>query len=230
MVRLWALLVIVPGRLATSTYRSYELNVPRHILPALGRIVLRQLRPHHIDALYDRLLTPSVQRPALAPKTVYEIHLVIRGSLADAVRRGLPTRDVALLARSPSSRRSQKTEAQSWTDARSISGARLVRPRGRKDAGGPAKSVDKPLTISLCRYRLNRTALSGLTATNTRSAGRARALTLAVRFNEFRRTPRRSGTTGGSAPGPRPAASFVRGGRTQSRQLTCWVTSGVSAT
>ena len=88
-------------QLAASTYRSYERNVQRHIVPALGRIGLRRLRPHHIEALYDQLLTPSVQRPGLAPKTVYEIHLVIRGCLADAVRRGLLTRNIALLARSP---------------------------------------------------------------------------------------------------------------------------------
>jgi integrase len=48
---------------------------------------------------------------------VYEIHLVIRGCLADAVRRGLLTRNVALLARSPRLKAIPPTEAQSWTDA-----------------------------------------------------------------------------------------------------------------
>jgi integrase len=104
-------------QLAASTYRGYERNVHRHILPALGRIGLRRLRHHHIEVLYDRLLCPSLERPALAPKTVYEIHLVIRGCLADAVRRGLLTRNVALLARSPRLKAIPKTEAQSWTDA-----------------------------------------------------------------------------------------------------------------
>ena len=51
-------------QLAASTYRSYERNVQRHILPALGRIGLRRLRHHHIEALYDQLLTPSLERPA----------------------------------------------------------------------------------------------------------------------------------------------------------------------
>lgn len=108
----------LPGKklqLAASTYRGYERNVQRHILPTLGRIGLRRLRHHHIEALYDKLLTPKAERRALAPKTVYEVHLVIRGSLDVAVRRGLVTRNVALIARSPRLKTSQKTEAQSWT-------------------------------------------------------------------------------------------------------------------
>ena len=104
-------------QLAASTYRGYERNVQRHILPALGRVGLRRLRHHHIEALYDQLLSRSLERPALAPKTVYEIHLVIRGCLADAVRRGLLTRNVALLARSPRLKAIPRTEGQSWTEA-----------------------------------------------------------------------------------------------------------------
>jgi integrase len=104
-------------QLAASTYRGYERNVQRHIVPALGRVGLRRLRHHHIEALYDQLLSPSLERPALAPKTVYEIHLVVRGCLADAVRRGLLTRNVALLARSPRLKAIPRTEGQSWTDA-----------------------------------------------------------------------------------------------------------------
>ncbi len=55
-------------QLAASTYRGYERNVELHVLPALGRIGLRRLRHHHIEALYDRLLTPNADRPALAPR------------------------------------------------------------------------------------------------------------------------------------------------------------------
>ena len=70
-------------QLAASTYRGYERNVQRHILPALGRMGLRRLRYHHIEALYDRLLTPNVERPAFAPKTAYEIHLTSKAQVAD---------------------------------------------------------------------------------------------------------------------------------------------------
>ena len=51
----------LPGKrvvLAASTYAGYHRNVGRHILPALGPVALRGLRPHHLEALYDSLLHP----------------------------------------------------------------------------------------------------------------------------------------------------------------------------
>jgi integrase len=101
--------------LATSTYRGYERNVHRHIIPTLGRIQLRRLRFQQIEGLYERLLHPA-EGQGLSPKTVYEIHLRIRGALDDAVRRGLVTRNVAELARAPKQRSLQKTEGKAWTD------------------------------------------------------------------------------------------------------------------
>lgn len=107
----------LPGKkvvLATSTYAGYRRNVERHVLPALGRIGLRRLRPHHLEAFYDRLLHP-VDGRGLAPKTVYEIHLVIRGALNDAVRRGLVTRNIALVANALRLGSITKVEQRSWT-------------------------------------------------------------------------------------------------------------------
>lgn len=101
--------------LATTTYRGYERNIQRHIVPALGRVGIRRLRFQQIEALYDSLLNPSDGRN-LSPKTVYEIHLIIRGALSDATRRGLVTRNVALVARAPKQRSLQKVEGQSWTE------------------------------------------------------------------------------------------------------------------
>jgi integrase len=100
--------------LATSTYRGYERNVQRHVLPVLGRVGLRRLRYQQIEALYDTLLHPADGR-GLAPKTVYEIHLIIRNALTDAHRRGLVIRNIALVARAPKQRSLQKIEGQAWT-------------------------------------------------------------------------------------------------------------------
>jgi integrase len=108
----------LPGKkltLATSTYRGYVRKTQRHILPALGRIRLRRLRPHHLEALYERMLNPGDGRRALAPKSVYEVHLIIRGALADAVRRGLVGRNVAVAARAPRLRSIPKVEQHAWT-------------------------------------------------------------------------------------------------------------------
>jgi len=101
--------------LATSTYRGYERNVQLHILPVLGRISIRRLRYQQIESLYDALLHPTEGR-GLAPKTVYEIHLLIRGALGDAHRRGLVVRNVALVARAPKQRSLQKIEGKSLTE------------------------------------------------------------------------------------------------------------------
>ena len=101
--------------LATSTYRGYERNVARHILPTLGKVSIRRLRYQQIEALYDRLLEPDEGR-GLAPKTVYEIHLIIKGAVDDALRRGLVTRNVAVVARAPKQRSLQRTEGTSLTE------------------------------------------------------------------------------------------------------------------
>lgn len=101
--------------LAEVTYRGYLNKANLHIVPAVGRIGLRRLRPEHLDRFYDSLLHPTDGHRALAPKTVYEIHLVIRGALGDAVRRGLVNRNVALHARSPLKRSFPAIERKAWT-------------------------------------------------------------------------------------------------------------------
>ena len=76
-------------QLATSTYRGYVNKSRRHILPTLGQRRLRRLRPEDLERLYDSMLHPADGKRPLAPKTVYEVHLIVRGALDHAVRRGL---------------------------------------------------------------------------------------------------------------------------------------------
>jgi hypothetical protein len=61
------------------------------------------------------MLHPGDGRRALAPKSVYEVHLIIRGALGDAVRRGVIGRNVALVAHAPRLRSIPKVEQQAWT-------------------------------------------------------------------------------------------------------------------
>jgi integrase len=103
-------------QLAATTYAGYARNVQRHVLPALGRYRLRRVTHTQINALYDRLLTPGQERPALSNKTVYEIHLVIRGALDHALGLGLVTKNVALAARSPLVKAVRRPEARSWSE------------------------------------------------------------------------------------------------------------------
>ena len=102
--------------LATSTYRGYERNVQRHVLPALGRIGLRRLRHHQIEALYDRLLAPHRAAGAWPPRPCTRSTSSSAAPSTDAVRRGLVTRNVALVARAPKQRAIRRSKAQSWTD------------------------------------------------------------------------------------------------------------------
>jgi integrase len=108
----------LPGKkleLARSTWDGYRRKVELHVLPSLGKVPIRRLRPHHLERLYDEKLHPENGKRPLAPKTVLEIHLIIRGALNDAVRRGIVTRNVALVAHAPKVRSIPKVEPQAWT-------------------------------------------------------------------------------------------------------------------
>ena len=75
----------------------------------------RGLSPARLEALYDSKLHPNDDSRALAPKTVLELHLIIRGALGDAVRHGLVARNVALIAHAPRLRSIPRVEPQPWT-------------------------------------------------------------------------------------------------------------------
>lgn len=70
--------------LRPTTWDSYRRNIDLHVLPHLGRVPLRHLRPDHLERLYANLLaTGHAQRAGgLDNKTVLEIHLVLRRASA----------------------------------------------------------------------------------------------------------------------------------------------------
>jgi hypothetical protein len=82
----------LPGKkinLAKSTWDGYRRKINRHVIRAVGRTPIRRLRAQHLERLYDQMLHPNDGKRALAPKTVLEVHLIIRAALNDAVTRGL---------------------------------------------------------------------------------------------------------------------------------------------
>lgn len=108
----------LPGKklgLAQSTWDGYRRKIELHILPRLGRIPIRRLRDTHLEAVYEEKLRPTDGSQPLAPKTVLEIHLIIRAALNDAVRKGLVARNVALVANAPKLRAIPKVEQKAWT-------------------------------------------------------------------------------------------------------------------
>jgi integrase len=74
---------------ATTSYR-YTWMVDNYINPAIGHVPLRRLRADHLDGLYDQLATTGGRHgTGLAPKTVHEVHVIVRSSLDLAMRRQL---------------------------------------------------------------------------------------------------------------------------------------------
>ena len=101
---------------ATTAYR-YAWFVDRYIQPAIGEILLRRLRSDHLDTLYDTLAnTGGRDGNGLAPKTVLEVHAVIRAALEYAIARRLVDRNVAFHTRSRR-RPPASSAARSWTAA-----------------------------------------------------------------------------------------------------------------
>lgn len=70
---------------------------------------------NQIDGLYDKLLHPTDDARPLSPKSVMEVHQIIRSSLAEAQRLGIVARNVALHAHPPRARGIPRPEQKSWT-------------------------------------------------------------------------------------------------------------------
>jgi integrase len=99
---------------ATTAYR-YGWIIDHYINPTLGDFALRSLRTHHIDDLYTSLLAGGGRNgDGLAPKTVHEVHVIIRSALNDAVDCGLLRTNAAAKARSPQPHARRRTGTSVW--------------------------------------------------------------------------------------------------------------------
>lgn len=72
------------------TFDSYEALVRCHIKPTLGHIPLQDLRPEHLQRLYN-----DKRKAGLSPRTVRYIHAVIHGALEQAMKSQLLVRNVS---------------------------------------------------------------------------------------------------------------------------------------
>jgi integrase len=103
--------------LRPSTWASYRNNIELHIVPAIGRVPLRHLRPDHIERLYANLLADgnTVRPGGLDGKTVLEIHMVLRRALTDAQRRGMIITNPAAIAHAPKRRPLASAIPRAWS-------------------------------------------------------------------------------------------------------------------
>lgn len=69
------------GAIKAGTLKAYADNVKNHIKPALGAVRLCELQPHGVQRFVNGL-----QRKALSPKSIKNIHGVLCKALSEAVR------------------------------------------------------------------------------------------------------------------------------------------------
>ncbi len=89
-------------RLRPTTSFRYEKMIEHYVLPHIGRVPLRSLTITHLEDLYTHLLRCGRHDGGpLAPKTVLNVHQILRTALGDAERAGLVQRNVARLMDPP---------------------------------------------------------------------------------------------------------------------------------
>lgn len=89
-------------RLRPTTAFRYEKMIDRYVLPHIGRVPLRSLTVTHLENLYAHLRRSGRHDGGpLAPKTVLNVHQILRTALGDAERAGLVHRNVARLMDPP---------------------------------------------------------------------------------------------------------------------------------
>lgn len=91
----WLVDVVTPS-VRAATARDYRNVVRLHLIPAFGAVQLAQLRPEHVQRLYTDLAVKG-----LSPKSIRNIHGILRRALAQAEDWRLVGRNVATLARPP---------------------------------------------------------------------------------------------------------------------------------
>lgn len=103
-------------RLAPTTAHRYQWMIEHYIDPALGSTPLRSLHAEHLNRFYSELLTSGGARAGgLAPKTVYDVHVIIRAALKDAQRQHLVPANVAYTAQPPRPQARQRSGPECWT-------------------------------------------------------------------------------------------------------------------
>jgi integrase len=85
------------GAIRARTHLRYGQLLRKHIVPALGRTKLNDLKPDSLQRLYGAKLESG-----LAPRTVHHIHTVLHTALQQAVQWGYVPRNVTAVVSPPS--------------------------------------------------------------------------------------------------------------------------------
>lgn len=74
------------GRVRAVTFEGYEVLLRRHAVPALGELMLAEVRPLDLQRLYSQLLAGRPGVAGLSGGSVLNLHLVLTQAFGQAVR------------------------------------------------------------------------------------------------------------------------------------------------
>ena len=89
--------------LSPRSAESYQYIVRTHLIPSLGKILLTQLKPEHLQHLYSQKLSTgrSDGKGGLSNRTVRYCHATMHKALSSAVKLGIISRNVADAVEAP---------------------------------------------------------------------------------------------------------------------------------
>lgn len=87
---------IKAGKMKPQTLRGYRSHVRNWVVPQLGRKRLPDLRPTHLNGLYDKM-----REAGKAEATVRQVHAIVKKALSDAEKEGKLARNPAARADAP---------------------------------------------------------------------------------------------------------------------------------
>jgi integrase len=96
-------LALVGADLSPTTLRTYQNLLSKRILPSIGSMPIKSIQASDLDLLYNGLL----QRIGLAPKSVRQIHAIIRRAFRQAILWGWVNTNPAANATPPRLRKSE---------------------------------------------------------------------------------------------------------------------------
>lgn len=110
---------VIAKQRTPKTYRSYEQQIRLHIVPSLGEIEVRKLRPQHVRALIGEKLESG-----LSAQSVRCLHAVLRSALATALDDDAALFNVAERAKPP---KAEAKEVEPLTPEQAIAFLAAVR-------------------------------------------------------------------------------------------------------
>jgi integrase len=93
----------VKPRVSPRTYERYEQICHMNIVPLLGAVPLARLRPEQISDAYAKALATGRRKGdgGLSPRTVRQMHAIVKSALAQAVKWEILGRNAAAAVRGP---------------------------------------------------------------------------------------------------------------------------------